>query len=111
MDVEKRQVPEVATRRQQFARDFGAHGVLNPKPDDVVAKVRELSGGRGADVVFDCTGSKTRSGWIPPAMLLRQGAMSSMWPSGRRKFRSNQTSLSSRRAITLQCLDIRDLIE
>lgn len=49
---------EVATRRQQFARDFGAHEVLNPKSDDVVAKVRELSGGRGADVVFDCAGLK-----------------------------------------------------
>lgn len=49
---------EVASRRQQFARDFGAHKVLNPKSDDVVAKVRELSGGRGADVVFDCAGLK-----------------------------------------------------
>jgi threonine dehydrogenase-like Zn-dependent dehydrogenase len=51
-------VSEVATRRQTFAKNFGAHRVLNPKSDDVVAMVRELSGGRGADVVFDCAGLK-----------------------------------------------------
>lgn len=49
---------EVATRRQQFAKDFGAHRVLDPKRDDVVAMTRELSGGCGPDVVFDCAGLK-----------------------------------------------------
>ena len=39
-----------------------AHGLcditLNPKTDDVIARVRELAEGRGADVVFEVAGAK-----------------------------------------------------
>lgn len=49
-------VAEVAMRRQQFAKEFGAAHVLNPKFDDVVAVSKEISGGAGPDVVFDCAG-------------------------------------------------------
>jgi threonine dehydrogenase-like Zn-dependent dehydrogenase len=58
--VKKIIVSEVATRRQQFAKDFGAHRILNPKIDDVVKISRELTGGAGPDVVFDCAGLKAR---------------------------------------------------
>jgi 2-desacetyl-2-hydroxyethyl bacteriochlorophyllide A dehydrogenase len=47
---------EVSSSRQRFARDFGAHHVLNPTHDDIVAKSRDLSGADGVDVVFDCAG-------------------------------------------------------
>lgn len=48
---------EVAAQRQAFGRDFGAHHVLDPRNDDLVAKTRELcDGGGGADIVFDCAG-------------------------------------------------------
>jgi threonine dehydrogenase-like Zn-dependent dehydrogenase len=49
-------VAEVASRRQQFAKEFGAAHVLNPKIDDVVKISKELSRGIGPDVVFDCAG-------------------------------------------------------
>lgn len=54
--VRKIIVSEVLSSRQRFARDFGAHHVLDPKIHDTVKVSRELSGADGADVVFDCAG-------------------------------------------------------
>lgn len=54
--VENIIVAEIATRRQQFAKDFGASCVLTPLVDDVIAEAKELSRGMGPDVVFDCAG-------------------------------------------------------
>lgn len=48
---------EVAARRQEFAREFGAHHVLDPSKEDIAARCRELcGGGQGPDAVFDCAG-------------------------------------------------------
>jgi threonine dehydrogenase-like Zn-dependent dehydrogenase len=47
---------EVSKARQQFAKEFGAHHVLNPTACDAVKESRELSGKDGPDVVFDCAG-------------------------------------------------------
>ncbi|EKG15978.1 Alcohol dehydrogenase superfamily zinc-containing [Macrophomina phaseolina MS6] len=47
---------EVAAQRQRFAKEFGAHHVLDPKTYDLVAVSKTLSGGDGPDVVFDCAG-------------------------------------------------------
>ncbi|KAF2724817.1 GroES-like protein [Polychaeton citri CBS 116435] len=48
---------EVAAKRQQLAKQFGAHHVLDPRTFDLVAVSRELCGGmQGPDVVFDCAG-------------------------------------------------------
>ncbi len=49
-------VSEVAEQRQKFAKEFGAARVLNPKTDDVVKTVKELCGGVGPKVAFDCAG-------------------------------------------------------
>ena len=51
-------VSEVAAQRQKFAREFGAHHVLDPRTYDVATASRELSnnGGDGVDIVFDCAG-------------------------------------------------------
>ena len=54
--AEKIIVSEVSPRRRQFAKEFGAHFVLDPTQEDVVAKVRELCDGMGADVAFDAAG-------------------------------------------------------
>ena len=54
--VRKIIVSEVSSSRQRFAREFGAHHVLDPKTYDVVKVGRELSGADGPDVVFDCAG-------------------------------------------------------
>lgn len=58
--VRKIIMSEVAAQRQRFAREFGAHHVLDPKTYDLVAMSRTLSGGDGPDVVFDCAGVPAR---------------------------------------------------
>lgn len=49
-------VSEVAPRRKEFATQFGAHYVLDPTKDDVVARVKEICGGVGVNVAFDAAG-------------------------------------------------------
>lgn len=44
--------------RQEYAKNTGADIVLDPNVDDVTAKVRELTGGKGADVAFETTSSE-----------------------------------------------------
>ena len=54
--AEKIIVSEMASRRREFAKQFGADYVLDPTKDDIVAKVREICDGKGANVAFDCAG-------------------------------------------------------
>lgn len=49
-------VVEVAAERQKFAKHFGATTVLDPTKVDVVAEVKKLTDGRGANVSLDCAG-------------------------------------------------------
>lgn len=49
-------VSEVASQRQEFAREFGAHHVLDPRKDDILKMSSELCQGNGPDIVFDCAG-------------------------------------------------------
>lgn len=43
-------------KRLELARGMGAHVTLDPGTDDVVARVRELTGGDGADLVCEMSG-------------------------------------------------------
>jgi threonine 3-dehydrogenase len=43
-------------KRLELARAMGAQVTLNPKSDDVVARVRELTGGDGVDLVCEMSG-------------------------------------------------------
>lgn len=43
-------------RRLEIAHCMGAHVVLNPAEDDVAARVRELTGGDGVDLVCEMSG-------------------------------------------------------
>ncbi len=43
----------------ELARAHGAHHVIDYRREDVVARVRELTGGRGVKVVFDSVGKDT----------------------------------------------------
>ena len=54
--AEKIIVSEVAPNRREFAKQFGAHHVIDPVRDDVVAKVFEICDGRGVNVAFDAAG-------------------------------------------------------
>jgi threonine 3-dehydrogenase len=47
---------DVNATRLELARGMGAHVLLNPQTDDVVARVREETGGEGADIVCEMSG-------------------------------------------------------
>lgn len=49
-------IAEVAQERKSFATHFGATHILDPRNDDVVAKCKELTGGRGVSIALDCAG-------------------------------------------------------
>ena len=54
--AEKIIVSEMAPKRKDFAKQFGADHVLDPSKDDIVSKVRDLCDGKGVDIAFDCAG-------------------------------------------------------
>ena len=47
---------EIASRRRQFAKDFGADHVLDPTKDDIPARVRQICDNKGANVAYDAAG-------------------------------------------------------
>ncbi len=51
-------VIEMSAARKQKAKECGADIILDPNEGDVVARVRELTEGYGADAVIECIGNK-----------------------------------------------------
>jgi len=49
-------VSELASRRREFAKQFGADHVLDPTNDDIPARVRELCNNKGAYLAYDAAG-------------------------------------------------------
>ncbi len=49
-------------RKLELARGLGADVAINYETEDFVAKVRELTGGKGVDIVLEATGGKTFAG-------------------------------------------------
>jgi L-iditol 2-dehydrogenase len=49
---------DVDDQRLALARELGAHEIFNAASVDVPEAVRGLTGGRGADVVFECVGAE-----------------------------------------------------
>jgi NADPH:quinone reductase-like Zn-dependent oxidoreductase len=54
-----------------LARQSGAHHVFDYKRDDIAAEIARLTGGRGADVVFDATYSE--AGFVETAKTVCRG--------------------------------------
>ena len=52
-------VVEPAANRRAIAMQLGATAAVDPQVDDPVSAVRRLTGGLGADIVFECAGSVT----------------------------------------------------
>ena len=48
---------DLQPQRLQMAKEHGAWAVLNPKTDKVAEAIKDLTGGRGADVTFEASGS------------------------------------------------------
>ena len=55
----------------QVSRDLGADHALNARDGDVIPVIRELSGGNGADVVFECAGGSPKQGLAGHQTLLQ----------------------------------------
>jgi L-iditol 2-dehydrogenase len=51
-------VVDVMPKRLEYAMKLGATRVINAKDEDAVAKIDEITGGKGADVVIETAGSK-----------------------------------------------------
>lgn len=49
---------ETDPARQALAREFGAAAVIDPATEDAVARMRDLTGGEGADAAIDFAGSQ-----------------------------------------------------
>ena len=49
-------VTEPSSKRRQFAKEFGAHHVINPIETDLVEEVNRLTNGELADIAFDAAG-------------------------------------------------------
>ena len=50
-------VIEMAKARKEYALNMGATAVFDPREVDVVAKIKELTDGLGADITFECIGN------------------------------------------------------
>jgi L-iditol 2-dehydrogenase len=58
-----------------LARELGAKVVVNDDREDLVAQVMAFTGGRGADVVFECAGGESMPQTLPLATkLVRRGS-------------------------------------
>jgi threonine dehydrogenase-like Zn-dependent dehydrogenase len=53
----------------QVSRELGADHALNARTEDVVTVIRGLTGGNGADVVFECAGGSPKQGLAGPQTL------------------------------------------
>jgi len=66
-----------AHRRLERARELGAHITISTLDDDPIARVRELTGGRGADVTIESAGSAAT--WQLAHALTRPGGTAVMF--------------------------------
>jgi threonine dehydrogenase-like Zn-dependent dehydrogenase len=65
------------TKRLEVAKALGADYIINVDEEDTLARIKEISGGKGVDVVLDCTAG---AGYIPillgiDAMKRKNGVM------------------------------------
>jgi (R,R)-butanediol dehydrogenase/meso-butanediol dehydrogenase/diacetyl reductase len=51
-------VVEMSAARKKLAKECGADVILDPKECDVIAEIKKMTGGSGADVSFECIGNK-----------------------------------------------------
>jgi len=64
-------VSDISWDRLKFAEKFGADAVVNPNEEDIFSRVREETGGLGADIVIEAVGSPNT--WEIAIKLPRKG--------------------------------------
>ncbi len=73
---------EPIAERRELAKRFGARHVVNPLEENIRDAAQRITGGRGFDVVFDCTGS-TKAVYDLPFVTAKGGKLiySAMYPN------------------------------
>ncbi|MBI1916555.1 MAG: zinc-binding dehydrogenase [Planctomycetes bacterium] len=62
---------DVRNEACQVSRELGADHALNARTGDVISEIRDLTGGNGADVVFECAGGSPKQGLAGHQTLLQ----------------------------------------
>ena len=57
MNAQKIIVTDVFDNRLEKAKELGADVIINVTREDLIARVKEETGGKGADLVFECAGN------------------------------------------------------
>lgn len=67
-------VTDVVDSALDLARELGADAVVNGDDEDAVARVMDFTGGRGADIAFECCGGPSMPKTLPQATkMARRG--------------------------------------
>jgi 2-desacetyl-2-hydroxyethyl bacteriochlorophyllide A dehydrogenase len=65
---------DLSRRRLEIAKRLGATYTINPREEDAEERVKEVTGGRGGDVVFEVTGNPKVIPW-ELSLVKRQGRL------------------------------------
>jgi threonine dehydrogenase-like Zn-dependent dehydrogenase len=91
------------TRRLEVAGAFGADAVIEVEKEDPLARVLEITGGRGVDVVIDCTvGAGAAPTLLGIEALKRRGGTMVVQGEGNQEFPSFPIGRLTRKGITLK---------
>src|SRR5204863_7366635 len=90
-------------RRLEVAKAFGADHVIDVQTDDPLARVMEITKGRGVDVVLDCTvGAGTAPTLLGIEALKRRGGTMVVQGEGNQEFPNFPIGRLTRKGITLK---------
>src|SRR5206468_10588598 len=90
-------------RRLDVARAFGADAVIDVEREDPLPRILEITGGRGVDVVIDCTvGAGAAPTLLGIEALKRRGGAMVVQGEGNQEFPSFPIGRLTRKAITLK---------
>ena len=91
------------TRRLEVAKAFGADAVIDVNSEDPLARVMEITGGRGVDVVLDCTvGAGTAPTLLGIEATKRRGGTMVVQGEGNQKFPDFPIGRLTRKGMTLK---------
>ncbi|MPY90010.1 MAG: alcohol dehydrogenase catalytic domain-containing protein [Luteitalea sp.] len=90
-------------RRLEVAKSLGADDVINVQEEDALARVMEITAGRGVDVVIDCTvGAGTAPTLLGIEATKRRGGTMVVQGEGNQEFPSFPIGRLTRKGMTLK---------